>query len=102
MSTERRDYYNTIPARPADAVIKVDYYVRGCPPATSELVKVIKALLLNKKPDIPNYPVCVECKMAGNICVYEKGQTCPGRLSGQGATRMYKQRQNIAGVAATG
>jgi len=77
-------YYNTIPARPADAVIKVDYYVRGCPPSTSELVKVIKALLLNKKPDIPNYPVCVECKKAGNICVYEKGQTCLGPVTRAG------------------
>src|SRR4030042_1664742 len=37
-------YYNTIPARPISAVIKVDHYVRGCPPITAELVKVIKAL----------------------------------------------------------
>jgi coenzyme F420-reducing hydrogenase gamma subunit len=80
--------YNTIPARPADAVIKVDYYVRGCPPVTSELVKVIKALLLNKKPDIPGYPVCVECKMAGNICVFEKGQTCLGPVTRAGCSAL--------------
>ena len=71
-------YYDTIPARPANAVVTVDYYVRGCPPVTTELVKVIKALLLGKKPDIPNYPVCVECKMAGNVCVFERGMTCLG------------------------
>jgi len=35
-------------------------------------------LLLGKKPDIPNYPVCTECKMAGNICVFEFGKTCLG------------------------
>ena len=71
-------YYDTIPARPVSAVVTVDYYVRGCPPVTSELVKVIKALLLGRKPDIPNYPVCVECKMAGNVCVFERGKTCLG------------------------
>jgi coenzyme F420-reducing hydrogenase gamma subunit len=71
-------YYDTIPARPLDALIKVDYYVRGCPPLTAELLKVIKALLLSKKPEIPNYPVCTECKMAGNICVFERGRTCLG------------------------
>ena len=79
-------YYDTIPARPADAVVKVDYYVRGCPPVTSELVKVIQALLLQKKPDIPNYPVCVECKMAGNICVFELGKTCLGPVSRAGCS----------------
>ena len=77
-------YYDTIPARPADAVVTVDYYVRGCPPVTSELVKVIQALLLQKKPDIPNYPVCVECKMAGNICVFELGKTCLGPVTRAG------------------
>ena len=77
-------YYDTIPARPADAVVTVDYYVRGCPPVTSELVKVIQALLLQKKPDIPNYPVCVECKMAGNVCVFELGKTCLGPVTRAG------------------
>jgi len=76
--------YNTIPARPANAVVKVDYYVRGCPPQPAELYKVIKALLLGRKPEIPNYPVCVECKMAGNICVFERGLTCMGPVTHAG------------------
>jgi coenzyme F420-reducing hydrogenase gamma subunit len=77
-------YYNTIPARPINAVVPVDYYIRGCPPVTAEIVKVIKALLLGKKPDIPNYPVCVECKMAGNVCVFERGMTCLGPVTRAG------------------
>ncbi len=81
---EDAKYYNTIPARPINAVVKVDYYVRGCPPVTSEIVEVIKSLLLSKKPNIPEYPVCVECKKAGNICVYEKGQTCLGPVTRAG------------------
>jgi coenzyme F420-reducing hydrogenase gamma subunit len=77
-------YYDTIPARPINAVVPVDYYVRGCPPQTAELLKVVKALLLGKKPDIPAYPVCVECKMAGNICVFERGMTCLGPVTRAG------------------
>lgn len=75
---EDAKYYDTIPARPIDAVAPVDFYVRGCPINTAELLKVIKALLLGKRPEIPNYPVCVECKMAGNVCVFERGMTCLG------------------------
>jgi len=71
-------YYDTMPARPIDAVVPVDYYVRGCPISTEEFLKVTKALLLGKKPEIPNYPVCVECKMAGNVCVFERGMFCLG------------------------
>jgi len=71
-------YYDTIPARPLNAVVPVDYYVRGCPANPEELLKVIKAILLKKKPEIPGFPVCVECKMAGNICVFERGMTCLG------------------------
>lgn len=77
-------YYDTIPTRPINAVIPVDYYIRGCPPQTSEFIKVTKALLLGKKPEIPAYPVCTECKMAGNICVFELGKTCLGPVTRAG------------------
>ncbi len=77
-------YYDTIPARPINAVVPVDYYVRGCPPQPAEVLKVVKALLLGKKPEIPSYPVCVECKMAGNICVFERGMTCLGPVTRAG------------------
>jgi sulfhydrogenase subunit delta len=81
---EDAKYYDTIPARPVNAVVPVDYYVRGCPPQPAELIKVVKALLLGKNPDIPNYPVCVQCKMAGNICVFERGMTCMGPVTRAG------------------
>lgn len=81
---EMAKYYDTIPARPANAVVPVDYYIRGCPPITDELLRVIKALLLGKNPEIPNHPICVECKMAGNICVFERGMTCLGPVTRAG------------------
>ncbi|MBI5681969.1 MAG: NADH:ubiquinone oxidoreductase [Deltaproteobacteria bacterium] len=84
---ERSKYYNyfdTIPARPIDAVIPVDYYIYGCPITGTEFLNVLKALLIGKKPDIPNHPVCVDCKMAENICVFEKGETCVGPVTRAG------------------
>lgn len=76
--------YDTVPTRPVNAVVPVDYYVRGCPPVTAELLKVVKALLLGKQPEIPNYPVCVECKMANNVCVFERNMTCLGPVTRAG------------------
>jgi len=77
-------YFDTIPARPLDAVIPVDYYLHGCPITKSEFLNVLKALLTGKRPDMPNYPVCVDCKMTGNICVFEKGKTCMGPVTRAG------------------
>ena len=71
-------YYDTIPARPIHAVVPVDFSVPGCPINTAELLQIIKELLLGKTPSLPSYPVCVECKMAGNVCVFERGGSCLG------------------------
>ena len=71
-------YYDTIPARPIHAVIPVDFTVPGCPINTAEYLRIVKELLLGKTPELPDYPVCVECKMAGNVCVFERGETCLG------------------------
>lgn len=71
-------YYDTLPARPIHEVIPVDFSVPGCPINTVELLRIVKELLLGKTPELPNHPVCVECKMAGNICVFERGKTCLG------------------------
>jgi sulfhydrogenase subunit delta len=71
-------YYDTIPARPIHTVIPVDFTVPGCPINTAELLRIVKELLLGKIPELPNHPVCVECKMAGNVCVFERGGSCLG------------------------
>ncbi len=76
--------YDTIPARPIHAVIPVDYCVPGCPINTAELLRIVKELLLGKTPELPNYPVCVECKMAGNVCVFELGRSCLGPVTRAG------------------
>lgn len=78
------DKFDTIPARPVDAVIKVDYKIHGCPIDREEFVEVTKALLLGKKPPVPEYPVCVECQMRENVCLFEKGEICLGPLTRAG------------------
>lgn len=76
--------YDTYPARPLSAVVPVDINIHGCPINREELVRVLKALLQGKKPFIPNYPVCVECKKAENVCVLLKGQFCMGPVTRAG------------------
>jgi coenzyme F420-reducing hydrogenase gamma subunit len=81
---DKADWFETYPTRPIDAVVPVDYYVHGCPIDRGELLSVLKALLLGKEPEIPNYPVCVECKLAENQCVFEKGMFCLGPVTRAG------------------
>ncbi|MBI5562024.1 MAG: NADH:ubiquinone oxidoreductase [Deltaproteobacteria bacterium] len=76
--------FETEPVKPIDAFIKVDYYIHGCPIPKKEFLSVLTALLMGNVPKIANYPVCVDCKMAGNICVFEKGKTCVGPVTRAG------------------
>jgi coenzyme F420-reducing hydrogenase gamma subunit len=81
---EMADNYDTIPARPIESVIKVDYWIQGCPIDKDEFIEVTKAILLGKKPRIPDYPVCVECQMKENVCLFEKGMVCLGPVTRAG------------------
>ncbi len=65
-------------ALPISGAIKVDAFVPGCPVDVKEFVRVVKNLVLGKDPGLPTYPVCVECKLNENVCVYELGKTCLG------------------------
>ena len=81
---ENKDWIDSIGVKPVDEYIKVDYYARGCPPNRFEIVDIIKSLIVGRKPEIPDYPVCVECKRNGNTCVYEFGITCLGPVTRAG------------------
>ena len=63
-----------------DEVVDVDFYVHGCPIDRKEFTYIVRSLLMGKKPEIPEYPVCVECKAAGNPCLWQYDQVCLGPI----------------------
>ena len=82
---ESASYYNSFDkAYPISAFVKVYYFVWGCPIDKNEFLEVFRSILLGKKPEIPNYPICVECRLKENICVFEKGMTCVGPITRAG------------------
>ncbi len=81
---DKGDWYETYDVRPIDAVIKVDAAIPGCPIDRDEFIACVKALLMGKKLPIPDYPVCVECKLKENVCLYKKGKVCLGPISRAG------------------
>jgi len=64
--------------KPVHDVVKVDYYIHGCPTNNEEFLKALKSIFLGKGYAPPNYSVCVECKLKENVCLFEKGQVCMG------------------------
>lgn len=81
---DKADWYETYPARPISAVIDIDAFIPGCPIDREEFVKVVKNVLLGKKPGIPDYPVCVECKLKENVCLLLEGKPCLGPVTRAG------------------
>ncbi len=65
-------------ARPIGAVIPVDAVLPGCPIDRDEFVRVTRQLLQGRRPQIPDYPLCVECKLKENVCLFQRGKTCLG------------------------
>jgi sulfhydrogenase subunit delta len=78
------EWYETYDVRPIDAVIKVDFAIPGCPIDRDEFIACVNALLLGKKPPIPDYPVCVDCKLRENVCLFTQGKVCLGPVTRAG------------------
>lgn len=77
-------HFNTILAQPIDAVVKVEHHLYGCPMIKEEFVDLVTSLISGKKPVVPNYPVCVECKIQENVCMFHKGVYCLGPITRAG------------------
>jgi sulfhydrogenase subunit delta len=66
----RPDYIHTLAtSTPISDHIQVDFELRGCPPDKRQLIEVISALLVGRRPATPAHSVCIECKLKGNVCV---------------------------------
>ena len=80
------EYLSTLDtSTPIASHVDVDYELRGCPVDKGQLVEVLSAFLNGRKPRIPTYSVCVECKLKGNVCVpIASGQPCLGPVTQAG------------------
>jgi len=67
------------------AHVPVDFELHGCPIDRGQLLAVIAAFLHGRKPPIPDYSVCVECKRRGTVCVMvAHGTPCLGPVTHAG------------------
>jgi coenzyme F420-reducing hydrogenase gamma subunit len=65
--------------------VPVDFELRGCPINKYHLVELISATLAGRKPNIPTYSVCLECKRRGNVCLaVAEGVPCLGPVTQAG------------------
>ena len=71
-------------AKPIHAVIDVDYKVPQCPIDREEFLHVVESIVMGREPFIPDYPVCVECKLNENICAFERDAFCVGPVTRAG------------------
>ncbi|MCS5617658.1 MAG: oxidoreductase [Planctomycetota bacterium] len=80
------EYISTLETSTAIADhVPVDFELRGCPIDTGQLVELITALVVGRKPHVPGHSVCVECKARGTVCVaVAKGIPCLGPVTQAG------------------
>lgn len=92
-----RDYklFDSTPTRPIHQVVKVDYFVNGCPIYPPELIEVLKHALRGLPYTVPDNPVCSECKLNENVCMYERGVACLGPWTRAGCNSWCVNNGNI-------
>ncbi|GAB4477122.1 MAG: cytochrome b [Anaerolineae bacterium] len=81
---DRAEWFDTYEPRPISAVIEVDAVIPGCPISAEEFVRAVRLLLQGRHPAPPDYPLCIECKLKENVCVYLRGMTCLGPITRAG------------------
>ncbi len=93
----RPEYIETLAeSKPVSELVPVDFELNGCPPDRHQLLEVITAFLVGRRPNIRSESVCLECKRAGHVCVHVAygipclgpvtqagcGALCPGKRRG--------------------
>jgi coenzyme F420-reducing hydrogenase gamma subunit len=81
---DKKDWFPHIKGRPLKAEVQVDAEIHGCPITSEEFLDAAKCLLLGKPWRQKNYPVCVDCKLADNVCLWHKGVPCLGIVTRAG------------------
>jgi coenzyme F420-reducing hydrogenase gamma subunit len=72
-------------ATPIAAHVFVDFELHGCPVNSRQLLELVSALLMRRKPNIPTHSLCIECKRRGLPCVaVSQGVPCLGPITQAG------------------
>ena len=82
----RPDYIQTLAtSTPIADHVPVDFELRGCPINKRQLLEVISAFIVGRRPVTPPHSVCIECKLKGNVCVMvAHGTPCLGPVTHAG------------------
>ncbi len=80
------EYISTLAtSTPISAHVPVDFELNGCPINKRQLLEVISAHLLGRRPRVRAHSVCVECKRRGTVCVtVAHGTPCLGPVTHAG------------------
>ena len=77
--------FDALPARPLHEVVSVNVKITGCPIEKHELLAAIASLLNGDTPNVPEYPVCTECRLRENRCLLlHDGLGCLGPITAGG------------------
>lgn len=64
---------------------RVDYELFGCPVSKDHILELFMAVLHGRRPAIPAYSLCIECRQKGNVCVMIANQVpCMGPVTRAG------------------
>ena len=74
----------TMEARPLEDFVEVDLTIYGCPIKKEEVERIVTDLVVGKEIDLPQYPVCMECKANEYICLFDLGEPCLGPITRAG------------------
>ena len=73
--------------------VKVDFELRGCPIDRRQLLEVLSAILDGRRPLVPAYSECIECKRRGTVCVMvAEGRPCLGPVTQAGCGNLCPSR----------
>jgi len=80
------EYVKTLErSTPISGHVSVDFELHGCPVDSRQLLEVLAAFVQDRRPHIPSYSVCVECKRRGAVCVaVAHGTPCLGPVTQAG------------------
>ncbi len=72
-------------SKPISAYAAVDFQLRGCPINKYQLLELLSSYLHEKKPNIADESVCLDCKRQGTVCVIvAKKAACLGPVTHSG------------------